>query len=53
MQEHAGRQRVKMATILSDCFEMESCIRGHHIYKDIWTSVVDEEFSCRREEGNI
>ena len=42
-----------MATILSDCFEMESCIRGHHIYKDIWTPVVDEELSCRREEGNI
>ena len=42
-----------MAMILSNCFEMESCIRGHHIYKDIWTPVVDEELSCRREEGNI
>ena len=34
-------------------FELESFIRGHHIYKDVWTPVVNEELSCRREEGNI
>ena len=44
-------QSAEMATILADCFELESCICGHHIYKDIWTPVVDEELSCRREEG--
>ena len=33
--------------------EIESCIRGHHVYKDVWTPVVDEELNCRREEGNI
>ena len=36
-----------------DYFESESCFRGHHIYKDVWTPVVTEELSCRREEGNI
>ena len=34
-------------------FEFDSCIRGHHIYKDVWTPVVDEGLNCRREEGNI
>ena len=34
-------------------FELDSCIRGHHIYKDVWTPVVDEGLNCRREEGNI
>ena len=34
-------------------FELDSCIRGHHIYKDVWTPVVDKVLNCRREEGNI
>ena len=34
-------------------FEFNSCIRGHHIYKDVWTPVVEEGLNCRREEGNI
>ena len=33
--------------------ELDSCICGHHIYKDVWTPVVDEGLNCRREEGNI
>ena len=33
--------------------EIESCNHGHHVYKDVWTPVVDEELNCRREEGNI
>ena len=40
------------ATISDDNFKLESCIRGHHIYKDVWTPVMNEELSCRREEGN-
>lgn len=36
-----------------DLFRLESCIHGHHIYKDVWTPVVDEQLNCRREEGNI
>ena len=27
-------------------------VRGYHVYKDIWTAVVGEEFQCRREDGN-
>jgi len=32
-----------------DVFEMESCVRGHHIYKQIWTLFVGEELTCTRE----
>ena len=35
----------------SDCINSVVC--GHHIYKDIWTSVIGEELTCRKEFGNI
>ena len=31
---------------------MESCVRGYHIYKDIWEASVGEELPCQRESGN-
>jgi len=33
-------------------FEIEAMVRGYHIYKDVWSAVVDEEFPCKREDGN-
>ena len=36
---------MEMAKISDDCFELEAVF--------IWTPVVNEELSCRREEGNI
>ena len=33
-------------------FEKASVIRGHHIYKSIWTPVVGEELALQREDGN-
>ena len=35
----------------SDCINY--VVRGHHIYKDIWTPVIGEELTCRKEFGNI
>ena len=32
---------------------METVVRGHHVYKDIWTSFIGEELSCQREDGNV
>jgi len=29
-----------------DDFQIESCIRGHHIYKDVWNPVIDEQLDC-------
>ena len=31
---------------------MESCVRGYHIYKDIWEASVGEELPCQHESGN-
>ena len=33
-------------------FEIEAMVRRHHIYKDVWSAVIDEEFSCKREDSN-
>ena len=33
-------------------FECESCIRGYHIYKDIWNSTIGEHLICERETLN-
>ena len=34
-------------------YEYDSCIHGHHIYKDTWSSYVSEELACAVEENNI
>ncbi len=33
-------------------FVFESCVRGYHVYKDIWEASVGEELPCQRENGN-
>ena len=33
-------------------FEIEAMVRGYHIYKDMWSVVIDHEFPCKREDGN-
>ena len=32
--------------------EFDSCIRGYHVYKDVWTPTIDEVLPCRRETTN-
>lgn len=32
--------------------EVESCVRGHHIYQRLWTPTVGEELECEREASN-
>jgi len=33
-------------------FEIEPMVRGYHIYKDVWSAVINEEFPCNRKDGN-
>ena len=33
-------------------FEAQSCIRGYHIYKAIWTPYIGETMACSRELTN-
>ena len=30
---------------------MDCCIRGHHVFKNIWTPTMGEQLPCRREIG--
>ena len=39
--------RSKMAS-----FSVEAMVRGYHVYQDIWTAVVGEDFPCKKEAGN-
>ena len=39
----------KMADIPEFC---DTCVRGFHIYKDVWRPVIGEELGCQREESN-
>ena len=33
-------------------FSIDSCVRGHHVYKDIWSPTAGEELACARENSN-
>ena len=33
-------------------FSIDSCVRGYHVYNDIWEASVDEELPCQCEDGN-
>ena len=39
--------RMKMSS-----YRMESCIRGFHIYKEVWTPFIGERLGCVRERSN-
>ena len=32
--------------------EMESCVRGYHVYKDLWDASIGEDILCEREPFN-
>ncbi len=44
-----------MASSMADTysFDIPSCIRGHHIYHEVWTPTVGERRECIREMTNI
>ena len=31
---------------------VEAIVRGYHVYKDTWATVVGEELPCQHEDGN-
>ena len=38
---------------MAEVHEVESCVRGYHIYGDSWTPNVDDLLYCERESGNL
>ena len=41
-----------MASQCSDSYEKMSVIRGHHIYKSIWTPIIGEELVLEAQDDN-
>ena len=35
---------------MTEVFTVESCIRGYHVYKEIWESIIGEQLNFFREE---
>ena len=33
--------------------EMTCCVRGYHVYKDIWAAAIGEVLVCSREPANV
>lgn len=31
---------------------LPSCVRGHHIYKQLWTPIIGQVLLCKRETSN-
>ena len=42
----------KIPIILTTCLEIQAYIKGHHVYKNIWTPEIGEQLKVRIELGN-
>ena len=43
----------QMPVIRTMEFHMDSCTRGYHVYKEVWTAVFGEELYTEREFSNV
>ena len=41
-----------MASLGSDYYEKASVVKGHHVYKAVWTPFLGEELSVQPEDHN-
>ena len=35
------------------CEKEMTCVRGYHVYKDIWAAAIGEVLVCSREPANV
>ena len=35
-----------------ETLQIESCVKGYHIYQDLWEAVIGEELQCPRERDD-
>ena len=40
-----------MCTIMEER-RKEMCVRGYHVYKEVWDAIVVETLQCEREDSN-
>lgn len=38
--------------VMGEELVLELCVRGYHVYKDIWEAAIDEELQCERKTRN-
>ena len=38
---------------MAEVHKVESCVRGFHVYGDIWTPNVGDLLDCEQESGNL
>ena len=43
----------RVCTPNDDVFHLTTCVRGYHIYKNVWNPSFGDEFSYQIEEGNL
>ena len=46
------RPTVNVKQLIMEEFERPCCIRGYHIYQEVWTAAVGEELVCERKPHN-
>ena len=49
---HPWPKLVHMASLGSNYYEKVSVVKGHHIYKAIWTPMIGEELPVQSEDNN-
>ena len=49
----ASMDTTAMTLDIDDTFQLDSVVRGYHMYKDIWTTIYGEDLQCTREVGNV
>ena len=42
----------EIPVILTTCLELETYIKGHHVYKEVWTPELGEQLNVRMEPDN-
>ena len=43
----------KFQVMVCTSFTIEAMIRGYHICRDIWSTIIDKESPCEKELGNL
>ena len=52
VSQGVNNSKLDLTARAMETFQIESCVRGHHIYKDIWNSSSGEELNYSREIEN-
>ena len=50
-QLEQGKKHTEV-TAMEEIFERKCCIRGYHVYKEVWEAAVEESLVCKREPEN-